>query len=80
MLWQPDVCTQKTVYQKFKPICFKTHDFSTINMIIRTKTDVFSRYELKWYIFILEKGAGAAAHLDLKKHARKSDCLCFHSK
>ncbi len=33
-----DVCAQKTVYQKFKLIWFKTHDFNTINMIIRTKT------------------------------------------
>ncbi len=40
------VCTQKTTYQKFKLIRFKTHDFSTINMIIRIKTDVFSRYQL----------------------------------
>ncbi len=40
-------CVRKPYYQKFKLIWFKTHDFSTINMIIRTKTDVFSRYELK---------------------------------
>ncbi len=26
------------------------------------------------------KGAEAAAHLDLKKQARKSECFCFHSK
>ncbi len=51
-----DVCTQKTIYQKFKLMWFKTHDFSTINMIIRTKTDVFSRYELKWRSSILERG------------------------
>ncbi len=51
-----NVCTQKTVYQKFKLIWFKTHDFSAINMIIRTKTDVFSRYELKWRSSILERG------------------------
>ncbi len=38
-----DVCAQKTLYQKFKPIWFKTHDFSTINMIIKTKTDVISQ-------------------------------------
>ncbi len=75
-----DVCTQKTVFQKFKLIWFKTHDFSVINMIIRTKTDVFSRYELKWRSSILERGRGATAHLDLKKQARKSECFCFHSK
>ncbi len=38
-----DVCTQKTVYQKFKLIWFKTHDFSTIDMIIKTKQMFFSR-------------------------------------
>ncbi len=36
-----DVCTQKTVYKKFKLLWFKTHGFSKINMIIRTKTYVF---------------------------------------
>ncbi len=51
-----DVCTQKTVYQTFILIWFKAHDFSAINMIIRTKTDVFSRYELKWCSSILERG------------------------
>ncbi len=51
-----DVCTQKTVYQKFKLIWFKMHDFSAINMIIRTKTDVFSRYKLKWAALFLERG------------------------
>ncbi len=32
-----DVCAQKTVYQKFKLIWFKTHDFSIIDMIIKSK-------------------------------------------
>ncbi len=53
-----DVCTQITVYQKFKLIWFKMHEFITINMIIRTKTDVCSRYELKWRCSILERGRG----------------------
>ncbi len=48
-----DVCTQKTVYQKFKLIWYKTHDFSAINMIIRTKTDVFMRS-------ILERGGNSS--------------------
>ncbi len=56
-----DVCTQKTIYQKFKLIWFKTHDFSAINMIIRTKTDVFSRYELKWRSSILERGRSSSS-------------------
>ncbi len=68
-----DVCTQKTVYQKFKLIWFKTYDFSAINMIIRTKTDVCSRYKLNQ--LYSEKGAGSAAHLDLKRQARISECF-----
>ncbi len=38
-----DACTQKTVYQKFKPIWYKTHDFSAIDMIIKTKQMFFGR-------------------------------------
>ncbi len=38
-----DVCAQKTVNQKFKLIWFKTHDFSVIDMIIKTKQMFFSR-------------------------------------
>ncbi len=49
-----DFCAQ-TVYQKFILIWFKTDDISAINMIIRTKTDVFSRYKLKWRSSILER-------------------------
>ncbi len=37
-----DVCAQKNVYQKFKVIWFKTHDFSAID-IIQTKQMFFSR-------------------------------------
>ncbi len=33
----------KTVYQKFKLIWYKTHDFSTIDMIIKTKLMFFDR-------------------------------------
>ncbi len=60
-----DVCTQKTIYQKFKLIWFKTHDFSTINMIIRTKTDVFSRDELKAALFW--KGGGSSSSFGFKE-------------
>ncbi len=38
-----DPCAQKTLYQKFKLIWFKMHDFSMIDMIIKTKHMFFSR-------------------------------------
>ncbi len=37
------VCAQKTVYQKFKLTWFKMHDFSAIDMIIKTKQMFFGR-------------------------------------
>ncbi len=39
-----DVCAQKTVNQKFKLIWFKTHDFSVIDMIIKTKQMFLAEY------------------------------------
>ncbi len=55
-----DVCTQKTVYQKFELIWFKTHDFNAINMIIRTKTDVvvFFSYQVRAVMVQLYSGKG----------------------
>ncbi len=46
-----DVCTLKTVYKKFKLIWFKTHDFSVIDMIIKTKKMFFFiRVSLVWAV------------------------------
>ncbi len=42
-----DLCAQKTVYQKFKLIWFKTHDFSAIDLIIKTKQIVFEVWAVK---------------------------------
>ncbi len=61
-----DVCAQKTIYQKFKLIWFKTHDFSVINMIIRTKADVFSRYDLKCAA-LFWKGGGSSSSFGFKE-------------
>ncbi len=67
-----DVCAQKTVCQKFKLIWFKTHDFSVIYMIIKTKQMFLAEYlSCKGTALFWKRGRGAAAHLYLKRHARK---------
>ncbi len=51
------------------------HDFSAIDMLIKTKLMFFLakylRKELLRHSPVLEKGREAAAHLHLKRHARK---------
>ncbi len=53
-----DVCTQKTIYRKFKLIWFKPHDFSMKVMINKTKQMLFSRIFEKTSSLLALNGGG----------------------
>ncbi len=66
-----DACAQKTLYQKFQLIWFKMHDFSAIDMLIKTKHIYFSRVYKEQSVKAQPCSGRAAAHLHLKRQAWK---------
>ncbi len=81
-MWQPlSVCVLRTCVlrkwyiKRLKLVWFKMYDFRAIYMIIKTKQMFFWQSiwgtSCKGTAVFWKTGRGAAAHLHLKKHARK---------